>query len=247
MPLRFYHFPASICSQKVSLVIAEKQLSPDMQLVDLAQLDQLSEEYLNINPNGVVPTLEHDGHIIRDSSVICEYLDEVFPEDTFSPIEPFRRAEMRTWLRFFEEVTTPAVRWPSIQNIFFPLLMQGGGRNLIDDMVRREPHHSHLYRKLGPDGFSEEVLAEAMDQLERTISRVDQALSDGRDYIVGRTATLADIVLLPLVVRMEDIRLSSLWRSRPHFRRWYGRMQERPSFDAVFSPGGVRVGALMAA
>ena len=43
--------------------------------------DHLKPEYLELNPNGVVPTLVHDGKVIIDSSVILEYLDEVvFPK-----------------------------------------------------------------------------------------------------------------------------------------------------------------------
>ena len=32
-----------------------------------------------LNPNAVVPTMLHDGKVILNSSVMCEYLDEVFP------------------------------------------------------------------------------------------------------------------------------------------------------------------------
>jgi glutathione S-transferase len=48
--------------------------------LDLLAGDQLKPDYLALNPNGVVPTLDHDGTIVIDSSVIIEYLDEVAPE-----------------------------------------------------------------------------------------------------------------------------------------------------------------------
>jgi glutathione S-transferase len=47
-----------------------------------------------------------------------EYLDEVYPEIALSPSEPKRRAQMRAWLRFFEEVPTVAVRFPSYNAAF---------------------------------------------------------------------------------------------------------------------------------
>ncbi len=53
--------------------------------------DHLTPEYLKMNPNGVVPTLLHDGDPILDSSVIIEYLDEVFPEVKLTPIDPKER------------------------------------------------------------------------------------------------------------------------------------------------------------
>ena len=48
--------------------------------LDLLAGDQLKPDYLKLNPNGVVPTLDHDGNVVIDSSVIIEYLDEIAPE-----------------------------------------------------------------------------------------------------------------------------------------------------------------------
>ena len=60
-----------------------------------------------------MPTLVHDGAVIINSSVICEYLDEVFSENSLSMSEPVGQAHMRKWLCYFEEVPTPAIRVPS--------------------------------------------------------------------------------------------------------------------------------------
>ena len=48
-------------------------------------------EYLALNPNGLVPSLIHDGAIILDSSVIMEYLDEIFPDTSMVPADPVSR------------------------------------------------------------------------------------------------------------------------------------------------------------
>jgi glutathione S-transferase len=42
--------------------------------------EQHSPEYLAMNPNGVVPTLVHEGRVLYESAFIAEYLEEVFPE-----------------------------------------------------------------------------------------------------------------------------------------------------------------------
>ena len=77
--LELYHAPHSTCSQKVRICLAEKGVEWVDRRLNLATREHLTPEYLAINPNGVVPTLVHDDKIIIDSSVICEYLDEVFP------------------------------------------------------------------------------------------------------------------------------------------------------------------------
>ena len=63
--------------------------------LDLLAGDQVKPDYLALNPNGVVPTLDHDGAIVIDSSVIIEYLDEVAPTpQNFTPHDPVLRAKM---------------------------------------------------------------------------------------------------------------------------------------------------------
>ncbi len=59
---------------------------------------------------GVVLTLFHNGYLIRDSSVICEYLDGIFPQPVLRPDNPVECAGARTWMRYIEDEPTVAVR-----------------------------------------------------------------------------------------------------------------------------------------
>ncbi len=101
--IELYNRLTSTCSQKVRMCLAEKHLDYDDIWIDGNKKENLSPEYLKLNPNGVVPTMVHDGKVIIDSSVICEYLDEVFPHPSLSPNDPVERAQMRAWMRFAEE------------------------------------------------------------------------------------------------------------------------------------------------
>ena len=103
MTLELYNSPFSTCSQKTRMCLHEKGLKWENHDVDLLKFEQLSPEYLAINPHGVVPTLVHDGTPIIDSSVIIEYLDEAFPEPGLSPSDLKSRAGMRAWMRYFED------------------------------------------------------------------------------------------------------------------------------------------------
>ena len=98
MTLTLYNFPQSTCSQKVRLSLWEKGLAFEDRIVDHKTREHLQPAYLALNPNGVVPTLVHDDAVIIDSSVICEYLDEVFPETSLSMGNPVDQAHMRKWL-----------------------------------------------------------------------------------------------------------------------------------------------------
>ena len=93
--LRLYHAWASTCSQKVRLALAEKSLSWEGTVLSLRQFEHLSDEFLALNPDGLVPVLVHQGFVIRESSVINDYLDEVFPQPALSLPGPRGRARCR--------------------------------------------------------------------------------------------------------------------------------------------------------
>src|SRR5215467_2504731 len=93
MTFTLYNAPQSTCSQRVRFVLNAKGFPFEEIKLDLLAGDQLKPDYLALNPNGVVPTLDHDGAIVIDSSVIIEYLDEVVPTpESFTPRDPVTRA-----------------------------------------------------------------------------------------------------------------------------------------------------------
>ncbi len=57
------------------------------QLIGPTLDDQFDPEYLKLNPKAVVPALVHDGRVIVEFTVICEYVDEVFPEPSLKPAD----------------------------------------------------------------------------------------------------------------------------------------------------------------
>ena len=97
-----HHGWRSSASRRVRLCLEEKGLSYESHHVDMAKLEHHSPEYLKINPNGVIPTLIHDGRPLHESGTICEYLDESFPDPPLRPETPYERAEMRNWIRHID-------------------------------------------------------------------------------------------------------------------------------------------------
>jgi len=119
MSFTLYNAPQSTCSQRVRFVLNAKKISFAEIKLDLLAGDQLKPDYLALNPNGVVPTLDHDGAIVIDSSVIIEYLDEVVPTpESFTPRDPVTRARMRALMRFIDEMPAAAVRVPTFNLAF---------------------------------------------------------------------------------------------------------------------------------
>jgi glutathione S-transferase len=120
MTFKLYNAPQSTCSQRVRFVLNAKRISFEEVHLNLLAGDQLAPDYLALNPNGVVPTLDHDGQIITDSTVITEYLDEVVPRNSFTPASPVERARMRALMHYMDEVPAAAVRMPTFNLAFLP-------------------------------------------------------------------------------------------------------------------------------
>ena len=238
MGLTLYNFPQSTCSQKVRLSLWEKGLEFEDHIVDHKTREHLQPPYLKLNPNGVVPTLVHDGDVIIDSSVICEYLEEIYPETSLSMDDPVGRAHMRKWLRYFEEVPTPAIRVPS-----FNQYLAKRYANMSDDqyaqMAENHPIRKHFYQRLDKNHFSDAETQQSMDHLQQAIDRVEAALgADKRPWLMGDRLTIADICLMPTIDRMADLGLSAMWEdAHPNVTAWYQRFAARPAFAKTYYPG----------
>jgi glutathione S-transferase len=238
MALKLYNFPQSTCSQKVRLTLWEKGLSFIDRPVDASKREHLSDWYLALNPNGVVPTLIHDGAVIVDSSVIMEYLDEVFAEDPMTPKDPVERAHMRKWLRYFEEVPTPAIRIPSF-NQYLSKRFDKLTQEQFDAFVDNHPIRKQFYKRMRKEhGFDERDTEAALDRLRQTIDRIESGLRNtGGPWLMGEMLTLADYCIAPTIDRMNDLGLEDLWADRPLFAAWWKKIKARAAYDKTFYRG----------
>ena len=238
MTLKLYNFPQSTCSQKVRLTLWEKDIEFLDRPVDSTKREHLSGWYLELNPNGVVPTLIHDGAVIIDSSVIMEYLDEVFPERPLTPADPVNRAHMRKWLRYFEEVPIPAVRVPSF-NKYLSKRFDKLSQEQFDTFVDNHPIRKQFYKRMRKEhGFDERDTNAALDRLSQTIDRMETGLEKiGGPWLMGESLTLADYCIAPTIDRVNDLGLDHLWAGHPRVSAWWEKIQERPAYEKTFYRG----------
>ena len=99
-PLRVYRIPFSTNVERVALALAHKRLA--VEWVDVDPDDR--SEVVRVSRQELVPVLVDGDRILCDSPVILEYLEERFPEPPLYPAEPARRAELRTFVDWFNHV-----------------------------------------------------------------------------------------------------------------------------------------------
>ena len=205
--------------------------------LDLFQGDQLTPEYKKLNPNGVVPTLVHDDEVIIDSSVIIEYLDESFPQKPLSPATPAGRSHMREWMRFSEEVPAPAIRVPSYNRVFLRHFQKMTEEEFIA-FGESKPLRKDFFLKMGRSGYSDDEMRNAESRLRMTIERMQSQLERNGPWLLGEYS-LADICIIPVVVRMNDIGLSDLWADCERVGEWLSRFMERDALQKTFYFGSL--------
>ena len=238
--LALYHFDRSTAAQKVRLSLTEKGLEWESRIINpgLDAREQHAPEYLRLNPRGVVPTLIHDGMAIRESQVIVEYLDDVFPTPSLRPADPFQRAQMRVWTKLIDEHLHVDSRTIG-QCVAMRHLM------LKVDPDRLKVHYAAMPEETRRDndlvnnekGLDSPLLPGALRRFKRVFLEIDATLSR-QPWLAGDTFSLADISHVVYVARMDSFQLSGLYQPLPRLVDWLGRIRARPSWAEAVEKWG---------
>jgi glutathione S-transferase len=238
MTFKLYNAPQSTCSQRVRFVFNGKKIPFDEVKLNLLEGDQLRPDYLKLNPNGVVPTLDHDGDIVIDSTVITEYLDEVVPQASFTPESPVARARMRALMHFIDEMPAAAVRVPTFNLAFLPTFQKMSRENFVA-MTESKPLRREFMMTMGQTGFPQAEMDAARARLRRTYERMDAEIAkSGGPWLLGKNISLADVAVMPALVRMHDLRMPD-WQDLPRIVTWFDNIRAHPAFQPTFYHGSL--------
>ena len=235
--LVLHHNGLSSCSQKVRLVLAEKQLAFTSREVNLVAGEQHAPDYVKLNPNHVVPTLVHDGRVLIESSLIDEYLDEAFPDPPLRPDAPAERHAMRLWVKQIDEKVHPAAGVLTYAigarpaALAQPREAREASLAAIPDAARRAARASVLAH-----GARAPEFAGALGAFLDLIDAMDAKLAPG-GWLSGERFGLADAAALPYVLRLEHLAMTPLLagKARPRVADWLARVKARPSFARAIS------------
>lgn len=224
--LELYHSVNSVCAQKVRVALAEKGLEYRSHLMTLRG-DQFDPAYMKLNPNAVVPTLVHDGRPVIESSVILYYIDEVFPAPPLMPRDPHLRARVRVVNKLVDEYVHNSCTILTFATAFRPWFAGLTGEE-IEARLARSPSkkRTEYKRDVALNGLESKYAGEALEHHQKLLRLIDEARGG---FLAGEDFSLADIAVIPYVLRLELLRLSRLWEDRPNVAAWYKRVMARPS------------------
>ncbi|MEO9336603.1 glutathione S-transferase family protein [Mesorhizobium sp. SB112] len=201
MPVVLHGYHYSVYVRIARMALLEKRVS--WQHVEVDPFEDIPASYLALNPFGRVPTLEHDGFVLFETSAIIRYVDEAFDGPRLQPKTPRERARMNQIIAIIDSYGYwPMVRQVFAQRIFAPAIGNAGDEAMIADGIAK----------------SQNVLS-ALENL-----------ASGGAFLVGSSLSLADLHLAAMIAYFtaapEGARSLSTY---PKLSSWWSRMAQHAS------------------
>ena len=107
-------------------------------------------------------------------------------------------------------------------------------------LANSKPLRKEFLLTMGRSGFPKKEMDEALDRLQRAIVRMNEWITQsGGPWMMGKALTLADIAIMPVIVRMNDINLDAAWADMPAIAKWFELIQAHPSFKPTYYKGSL--------
>jgi glutathione S-transferase len=229
--LELYHNINSVCAQKVRIALLEKGLRAQEHLLALRG-DQNDPTYLALNPNGVIPTLVHDGKVVVESSLILYYLDETFPDQPMMPQSPRERYQVRLYNKLIDEYLHNACTILTFATAFRPNFLKMPREAWLAEINKAPLKHRAAYkRSVIEHGLDSEFVVDALAQHRKLLAWMAASLQNG-EFLAGDSFSNADAAVIPYILRLELLQLAGMWDAYPAVAGWWSRVRARPSVKA---------------
>lgn len=232
--MELYHNNMSVCAQKVRLVLREKQLRPVEHHLNLRAGDATRPEYLKLNPNGVIPTLIDQGTPIIESTVICEYLEDTYPDSPLRPNNTVERARMRTWTLLPDSGLHQACGISTFA-IAFRHQMLALPKEELERQLAEKPSAQvrENLRQTIALGIEAPQFIGAIKVYGQVIDKMNRQL-EHTAWLAGAQYSLADAALLPYVCRLENLAMAWVWEDKhSSINGWLKRRKARANFIGI--------------
>jgi glutathione S-transferase len=209
--MKLYDCTTAPSPRRARMFIAEKGLEIELIQVDLANKEQLTPEFRQINPRCTVPVLElDDGSVITENAGIARYLEELYPEPVLLGSDPFEMAIVASWNARIE-----------FEGIF-----------AIAESIRNDFEGFKQRSITGPVNFDQipQLVERGRARAIEFLDMFDTHLAD-KEFVCGDNFTMADITAFVAVDLATWIKLS-IGEDQHNLQRWFDAMSARPSAQA---------------
>ncbi len=228
--LALYHFGPVANSLTPLLCLLEKGAEFDNRVLDSRKWEHHDPAFRKINPEGMVPVLVHNGRVVRELTVINEYVEDILPEPALRPADPWTRAEMRVLTKFVDEYFCPALTTLGAHGAtpFASKIDKGEMAERLANMPNEEVRRK--WATIAQTGYSDDELADARRKLERCVERLETILAHGGPWLLGEFYSLADIKWYSMAPALPRVMPEACTPEKaPRTIAWLERMADRPA------------------
>jgi glutathione S-transferase len=237
--LTLYSFGPGANSLKPMATLYEKGLPFNQHFIDPAKFEQHSDWFKAINPRGQVPALLHDGKIITESTVICEYLEDVYPDQNpLRPADPHFRAQMRVWTKWVDEYFCWCVSTIGWHFGIRPIAQKMSDAEFEEHLKNVPIPEQQVKWRHARNGFPQDLLDEEFRKVRVSVQRLEETLSK-QDYLVETGFSLADICNFAIA---NGLQREGGWftdfvnqKDTPGLIAWIERVKARPAIAKMFA------------
>lgn len=227
--VHLYHYAMSNCSQRCRLALELKNILWHSHHKDLGKKEHLNPEYLEINPNGVVPTLVHDGVVILESNDIISYIESNFEGPSFASEEECDKSAVSSLLESSSDVQG------SIKALSHEYLFTGRRNTTLAEIEAMEAEGASaalvsFLRDYVVNGDNWATrLSEAHTDIKTRLEKLEDRLAGARDWLSGDRFGLADLSWIVNYYRLQQCRQDlALY---PRFLAWGETAVALPAFQ----------------
>jgi glutathione S-transferase len=230
--LTLFHNDMSVCSAKVRVALAEKSVQWEAKHLDLRAGEAQAADYVKLNRNAVVPTLVVDGVPLIESTLICEYVDDAYPQPSLKPASAIDRHRMRDWTKQLDDTLHPAVGTLSFCIAFRHQWMA----RTADDRARwiasiPQPERRERSRANMEKGLDSPYFKPALARWLKFFEDAERTL-DERSWLAGDQFSLAEVGYAPYLTRLTHLGFGPIFARHPRVAEWAARVAARPSVQA---------------
>ncbi len=256
-----YHNNLSLCSKKTRACLSELSIdyeSHHIDLIETGRYENISREFLKVNPAGLVPVLVHEGHPIYESheqiAFAAAHSDD---PQRLVPADPHRRRQMDDWVRKTSLVgddpvsalhetagnAVPGLTLPLFATMMERIPLRRVLEGLLFHRLKRRAFVLLLIKLYGAESLTSakpllRVVQASRDAMHAHLDELEATLKEsGGPWIVGGQFSLADIGMMAILERLREADWLDVFLSgqRPRVAAYWRALQTRPSYQSAIA------------
>ncbi|XWS25079.1 hypothetical protein CRYUN_Cryun27aG0040300 [Craigia yunnanensis] len=237
--MQLYHHPYSLDSQKVRLALEEKGIDYTSFHVNPIVGKNMDDSFFRMNSSAKLPVFKNGSHIIFDTIEIILYIERIAVVSVGNNGIAFSSEEVIEWMRKIQEWNLKYFTISHIPNKH-SLFVSKFARKLVIARMAESPNLASAYHCKLREAYDTEEKLKNPDVLNRNKEHLVQLLDEVETklnettYLVGDGFSMADVMLIPVLVRLVLLDLDNEFTSsRPNIADYWGLVQQRPSYKKV--------------